>query len=1133
MQLKVSILGSLEVRDGDDAVVPVGGARLRALLIRLALDAGRSVSVGSLVDALWNEEPPDGAANALQSLVSRLRRALGDPDLVTAVPGGYSLAVPASAVDANRFEALTREGRDALRSGDAEAARRRLREALSLWHGPALADVADAPFAASRATRLDDLRLAAVRDRIDADLRLGRHGEAAPELEALAVEYPLREDLAALLVRALYAAGRQADALAAYARIRDALSDQLGIDPSRELAEVHLAVLRNDPALAPAPVVGTPGPALTPERAATPAMSAASAATTSAAATAPPPGPADRTETGAARNAAPPPLPRHSNLRSSLTSFVGRVEEVARIAKLLETSRLVTLVGPGGAGKTRLAGEAAARMLEQGPDADRVPDGAWLVELAPVTDPAEVAQAVLTALGPRVTRVIGRDQQPAQARDTHTRLTELLADKTLVVILDNCEHLLDAAAGVAEYLLGSCPGLRMIATSREPLGILGENVLPVPPLGQPPGECPVVDALAFPAIRLFADRAAAVQPDFALSEANVADVVQICRRLDGLPLAIELAAARLRALPVRLVAARLDDRFRLLTGGSRTAMPRHQTLRAVVAWSWELLEDAERTLAERLSVFPGGVRADSAAAVHPASSDEIYDLLSALVDKSLLQPAGAGPDGEPRYRMLETIREYGAERLAEAGTLAEVRRAHALHFRDLAEEAEPHLRRREQLVWLARLGEERDNILAALHVAIDASDAETAVRIAAALTSYWVLGGQHAEGMDWLGAVIAVPGDAPPEPYAICRIYHAVTSLFNGQQWTDMSGIRAELDAALAGPAADSTHPMITLARLLVPMMENNLAEVDSTMRRIVDGADPWAVASLHMMRGLSAENDGDLATQRADLAEARARFEALGERWGLAATLSGLAALAITDGDTAGGLRLHDEALALMREINAGDDAVQTQVVRAMLTARLGDPRAARAMLEEVLESGRRSGSGSSVYMARYGLAELARITGDIEGAWAQLRAADEGEPWHGPPQIHAARGICGGLLHLADGEIEAARGCLAEALRQARIAVDMPVLARVAIAVGCYVAERGDAPLAARVLGVAAAMRGADDLGDEDRLRLVARLRALLGDAAFDDACEAGRALPREQGTALLARIVEPAEPAGPAEP
>jgi tetratricopeptide (TPR) repeat protein len=487
---------------------------------------------------------------------------------------------------------------------------------------------------------------------------------------------------------------------------------------------------------------------------------------------------------------------------------------------------------------------------------------------------------------------------------------------------------------------------------------------------------------------------------------------------------------------------------------------------------------------------------------------------------------GAGSDGEPRYRMLETIREYGVERLAEAGAVAEVRRAHARYFRDLAEEAEPHLRRRGQLVWLDRLGAERDNILAALRFAADDGDADTAVRIAAALTSYWVLGGQHTEAVDWLGTVIAVPGQSPPEAYALCRIYHAITSVFIRQQWADMSEVRDELNAALAGPAGGSSHPLIAIAQLLVPMMENDLAEVDATMRRIVVGADPWVVASLHLVRGMAAENAGDLVRQRADLAEARARFQELGERWGLAATLNGLATIAAGDGDAEAALRLHDEALALMREINATDDADQTHMLRAALIARLGNAQEARALLEEILDSGRRTGSDGTVFMALYSLAELARSTGDIEGAWAYLLTPDTAKnvPWPGPPQVLANRDVCAAHLHLAAGDLEAARERLLDAFQLDQIAIDMPVLSRLAIAVGCYIADRGDALRAARVLGIAAGLRGAEDLGDQDRRRLDERLRPVLGDAVFDDAYAAGRATAREECRALLARILEP---------
>ena len=1166
MQLDVLILGPLEVR-ADGVPVPVGGARLRALLTRLAVEAPRTVSIPALIDALWALEPPDGAANALQSLVSRLRRTLGDPDTVAGTPGGYRLAVQADAIDAHRFEVLTRQARAA---ADPAAARQLLREALALWRGPALAEVADAGFAVAPAARLDELRLTALCDRLDAELHLGLHTEALPELEALAAEHPLRENIAALLVRALYAAGRQADALAAYDRVRTALADQLGVDPSGHLAAAHLAVLRNDPALtpAPAPAFGTAAAPSTAE----PQLSA---------------------------------LPRRTNLRARLTSFVGRDEEVARIAKMLAASRLVTLVGPGGAGKTRLAGEAALHLLEASEQDADVADGVWLVELAPVTDPAEVPQAILTALGQRETRVLRTEAQSGPARDALTRVAEGLAGQRLLIVLDNCEHLVDAAARAAEHLLQHLPGLRILATSREALGIGGENLFPVLSLAQPADQADLgtsatsaapatpaaaEQALRFPAVRLFADRAAAVRPGFAVQADNVADVVKICRRLDGLPLAIELAAARLRTLPLHAVASRLDDRFRLLTGGSRTAMPRHQTLRAVVAWSWELLSEAERDLAERLSVFGGGITAESAAAVHPgnaaataatasaairpgipatgtATAADIDDLLFALVDKSLLQPvetgeachsgreaaaafAGADTDAAPRYRMLETLREYGIERLAEAGTITDVRRAHARFFRDLAEAAEPHLRRREQLVWLARLDAESDNILAALRFAADSGDADTAVRLAASLAWYWSIVGQTTEGRAWLELALSVPGDSPAEAHAVVKILHALTGLFSAQDWTKLSDITEALASVLDDPGAAHDNPLLAIAACTIPIITNDLPGVYAAVAKHQGHPDPWVGGMLHLMRGMAAENSGDRQMQRADLQQARRRFALIGERWGLSATLSALAAMAMADGQMHTAIAMQDEALALLREINAADDAAQVQMMRAFALAGTGEMEQAKTLVASILESGRRSRSQPAMLMAYVGLADIARREGDVAAAREYLRASREltQEHWAGPPQLLAVREISSALLHLAGcrpaaadtadvpaapdtavadsnaaaGAAEAAdaaRADVLEAYRLGTVAHDMPVFSRIAVVVACYADAAGDPGAAARVLGAAVALRGGTDLSDPDRADVTVSVQEQLGKERFDAEFAAGRALGREQALAFLA--------------
>ena len=568
----VGVLGPLEVQL-DGRPVAVGGGRLRALLACLALESGRPVSTGRLVDALWEEDLPADQVHALQSLVSRLRRALGNGSLVAPAPGGYRLDVE---VDADHFERLVA---DARASADPERKGELLREALALWRGPALADLVDYRFAAAAAARLQDLKLAALADRVAADLALGHGDRLVGELEALCAEHPLHERLAAQLIAALSASGRQADALATYERVRLLLSEELGVPPGAELQAAHMAVLQGEQAPR-----------------------------------------------------------RRSNLSAPVTSFVGREREIGQLGELLEHARLVTLLGPGGAGKTRLAREAVAGWV------DRVADGVWMVELAPVTAEVDIVPAVLGALGLREAVL----REALVARDGLGRLLDVLGDRETILVLDNCEHLIAGVAELADRLLAGCPGLRLVATSREALAISGERLVAVPPLEQTPAQ------------ELFADRASAALPGFVMDDYGK----EICRRLDGLPLALELAAARLRTLPVRELAQRLDDRFRLLTGGSRTALPRHRTLRAVVDWSWDLLDEPERRLARRLAVFSAGATVESASAV---DETDALDGLAALVERSLLQVV---PDSEPtRYRMLETLREYGLEKLEEAGEL--------------------------------------------------------------------------------------------------------------------------------------------------------------------------------------------------------------------------------------------------------------------------------------------------------------------------------------------------------------------------------------------------------------------------------------------------------------------------------
>ncbi|MFJ3771043.1 BTAD domain-containing putative transcriptional regulator [Streptomyces sp. NPDC090075] len=688
--VRYRILGTTQALRPDGTAVPVGGARLRALLTVLALRAGRGVPAGLLVDEVWGDEPPADASGALQALVGRLRRALG-ADAIDSTEGGYRLAAAPDDVDLHRFERLTGEGLRALADGDPAKAATVLDDALGLWHGPALADLPDRT---AEAARVDVRRLDALRARHTTALALGQAEQSLPELTALCDAHPLDEPLQALRLRVLGATGRTAEALAAYDAVRRLLADRLGSDPGPELRALHAELLD------PVPAVAAEAPA------------------------------------------------RPGNLRARLTSFVGREADIEAIRGDLGSARLVTLLGPGGAGKTRLSQEAAETVRYA------ARDGIWLAELAPVDDPAAVPEAVLSALGARETVLYGAGAEGMRAAaDRHDdpvgRLVEHCARRRMLIVLDNCEHVVDAAADLAAQLLERCPDLTILATSREPLGVPGELLRPVEPLPGPK------------ALRLLADRGAAARPGFTVDadEETAAACAEICRRLDGLPLAIELAAARLRMLTPRQIADRLDDRFRLLTSGSRTVLPRQQTLRAVVDWSWDLLDAAERDVLGRLSVFAGGCDLAAAEAVcGPAA----LHALGSLVDKSLVVAAPSAGNGEMRYRLLETVAEYAGERLDESGERAAAERAHLTYYRELARTTDPLLRGPGQRAAIARFQLEYENLRTALRHAVAVRDEQEGLCLLHSLFWYWQLHDQRIETRTWCADVMALG----PDPYA-------------------------------------------------------------------------------------------------------------------------------------------------------------------------------------------------------------------------------------------------------------------------------------------------------------------------------------------------------------------------------
>jgi predicted ATPase/DNA-binding SARP family transcriptional activator len=1060
----------------DGREVAVGGSRLRALLARLLVDPGKVVGTGRLIDDLYGDQPPAGAANALQSQVSRLRRALPQPSLVEFHPAGYRLAAEPEDVDAHRFARLAAEGHRALAAGDHPRAAELLAEALELWRGPALADVVDAPFAAAQLARLDGLRLAALEDRIEADLALGQPGPLVPELQSLVEEHPLRERLGGLLMRALYGSGRQAEALAVFEDVRRRLADELGADPSPELAAVHLAVLRADELLVPASGV-------------------------------------------------------RRGLPAQLTSFVGREDELRRVGKLLGEARLVTLTGPGGAGKTRLAIEAAGRYMER---AGWSGPGRWVgggescfVELAALGAGADVPQAVLTALGLRDARL--RDAGPRAAADgrlTPTdRLVAALTDRPLLLVLDNCEHVVADAAALADRLLSGCPLLRILVTSREPLGLTGEALCPLSGLAMPSPDAAPADAVAYPAVRLFADRAADVTPGFTLDPGNLGAVLRICRTLDGLPLAIELAAARLRSLPVAEIAARLDDRFALLSRGSRAAQPRHRTLRAVVEWSWGLLDEDERVLVRRLAVFASG--ASLTAAERVTGLPGVVDLLASLVDKSLVEAVdGAGDAGGDvgggRYRMLDTVRAFAAERLAEAGETERLRRAHAAYFLDLAWTADPHLRRAEQLEWLARLDEERDNLHAALRGAVAAGDLAPAMELVAALSSYWWLRGLRTEGAVLASEVLAALGPEPPagraEEYALC-VLNAAVGGFGGR---DLPRQVAATAWARGGPGHPPRQPVLSLLAALVAGPPEG--GVDPTMveqRQVLLGDDPWSLALGPLGVGYMRLWDGQLAEAEQEFAGALAAFRALGERWGITNTIAALAEIAERHGDRAGSVTLIDEAMRLAGELGAVGDSADLLRLRGAGGLRAGELDAAHADYRRAASLARRAGSPEVLAAARLGLAEVAMRRGDRVEArrLAELALAECPTGWFLADATRADALVLLGRIAEAEQDPGAARARYREAVAVAAGVKVFPtpidaLSGQVRIALG-----EGDGERAALLLGAATTLlRQGPWTGGLDVVGLSATARSLVGDTAYEAAVAQGSALTRTQAMDLF---------------
>lgn len=1107
--VRYGILGTTQAARADGTPVALGGARLRALLAALALRPGRALSPDVLIDEVWGAAPPADAAGALQALVGRLRRALGHA-AIASVDGGYRLCAGPDDVDLHRFERLATEGGRALAEADPARAAALLDEALALWRGPALDDLPDA---GPEAARAESRRLDARRSRLAADLDLGRPDRALPTLTALCQDHPLDEPLQALRLRALRAAGRSAEALAAYEGIRTGLADRLGTDPGPELRALHAELLCPPPVQPPAPAP----PAVPPAR--------------------------DR---------------RPGNLRARLTSFVGRDADIAALRDDLAAHRLVTLLGPGGAGKTRLSQEGAESAAAAAPDA--WPHGVWLAELAPLDDPATVPEAVLTALGARETVVRGtaadglRAAGDPTALDPLARLAEQCAGRRMLLVLDNCEHVIGAAAELAERLLAECPGVTVLATSREPLAVPGEVLRPVEPLPDPV------------ALRLLADRGAAVRPGFRIEadEDTAAACAEICRRLDGLPLAIELAAARLRLLSPRGIADRLDDRFRLLTSGSRTLLPRQQTLRAVVDWSWELTDEPERAVLRRLSVFAGGcdlAAAEEVCAGEGVDGRDVAALLGSLIDKSLVVAAPA-PDGAMRYRLLETVGEYAGERLDEAGERARTERRHLVAYRELARTTDPLLRGPGQRTAMDRLELEHDNLRTALRRAVAARDEHEALCLVLSLHWFWLLRDHLSDARHWAGAAGALgpnpftapvaaapdlferPIDKPPpmDPEQLVEARRGARLVALSCLDSDIESLRRpEMQEELAAIIAAYRSGMPQTCRMpgvlwyyavLITGRVEELAErIDGAVRACRDLGYEWELAYVLQLRSkILNDRPGSLEGALADADEALRIFLRIGDAWGAAEALSGRGESWEKRGEYAPAAKDYRAAMVHAEDLGAHG---QTMLLRGRLGGVLledGQEEAGERLLREVIAQGKEvSGGRDAVPFARMTLAmHLAAQRRTVE-ARAELEAVRELFGARAPEVFLGVLEAALVSLDVDEGRggdllprFRAALALMQDQLAQI-IAPDLAVLqlltgARVLMAVR---GERGGAD-AARLVGAYDALRSSShmppQLVREDRRRTEEAARALLGDTAYERAYAEGGGLSLEEATALI---------------
>ena len=1028
--MELRLLGNLEIVTGS-GVHGLPGAGERALLAYLALHARRVVPADRLVDALWGEHLPANPSNALQTRVSKLRRALAslgaDGAAVATVSPGYRLDMDPGDVDVLLFQRRVSEARAA----DGGPARDLLAEALDLWRGPALADV-DGDWSESESRRLAELRLDALQDRIDLDLAAGRHNEVVVELESLVAAHPLRERLYGQLMVALYRCGRQAEALGVYQSAREALEVELGLDPSAELRDLEAAVLRQDPAIA------------------APLLAAAKVRCT-------------------------------GNIPARVASLVGRDADVEELIALLEAGRLVTITGPGGAGKTTLAQETARRVSEH------FADGAWFVDLSSATDGMHIPAIVVTAMGLPASHT--EDEAPAARVARHLQAQECL------LVVDNCEQVVDACARFLDRLLALCPNLRVLATSREALAVPGEVQYALAPL-------PLDEA-----VDLFAQRARAVSREFTLDASVAPHVQEICTHLDGMPLAVELAAARVKTLPVAEIAARLNDRFALLTSGSRTAQARHQTLRATVDWSYQLLSDPERTVLRRLSVFSGlwSVQAaEEVCADEPVDRGEVLHLVERLVDRSLVVAVGG------RFRLLETIRDFAAELLVAAGEFDAVMTRNVHRLLQLAEQAELRLCGDQEAAGMRELRQEHDALRSALRWCLDSGNTALGQQLAGALGWFWYLG-DHVEGRRYLDRLIA---RSDTDDDARGRALHARSIVARP------GAVILHPDADCAAAAAESIPLLESAGDTRRAALSRALLAIEGVAGRdvprcldLLDEAaraletDPWgkAFTDYVRMKILFRWGDPDEAIALGD--RAAEAFDRLGSAWGVGSVRAHQGYDLRILGRLTDSLAANEQSLAAYVERGLLNNMQLLYGDTGITRVLLGDDEGARAYFAAAVDICRRYGYRAGEGMAHLGDGYLARRQGDTATARQHFAEAVNILAGVGHLTVLATAQSALGYALEADGDGDGADQAHRQVLAIARSMHESWVLAMGLEGMAGVELLRGNPRQAAEMLGAAAAVRHetrrpADPFSRSEIDRVASLAVAQLGESSYQTA-------------------------------